>query len=45
MSVALPLANQGATTRDIQIFLGHKNLSNVERYTALPNDRFKGFDV
>jgi type 1 fimbriae regulatory protein FimE len=37
------LANQGATTRDIQVFLGHKNLSNVERYTALAADRFKGF--
>jgi type 1 fimbriae regulatory protein FimB/type 1 fimbriae regulatory protein FimE len=37
------LANDGRTTRDIQDYLGHKNLNNVERYTKLAADRFKDF--
>jgi type 1 fimbriae regulatory protein FimE len=37
------LANQGATTRDIQEFLGHANLNNVTRYTRLNSKRFEGF--
>jgi type 1 fimbriae regulatory protein FimE len=37
------LANQGATTRDIQEFLGHANLNNVTRYTRLSSKRFEGF--
>jgi hypothetical protein len=30
------LANEGRTTRDIQDYLGHKNLNNVAIYEALP---------
>lgn len=37
------LANAGATTRDIQEFLGHANLNNVTRYTRLDSKRFEGF--
>jgi type 1 fimbriae regulatory protein FimE len=37
------LANQGATTRDIQEFLGHANLNNVTRYTRLNSKRFEAF--
>ncbi|MBV8890934.1 MAG: tyrosine-type recombinase/integrase [Acidobacteria bacterium] len=37
------LANEGRTTRDIQDYLGHRNLNNVERYTKLAADRFKDF--
>ena len=37
------LANEGRTTRDIQDYLGHKNLNNVERYTKLAADRFRDF--
>jgi type 1 fimbriae regulatory protein FimB/type 1 fimbriae regulatory protein FimE len=34
-------ANQGKTTRDIQLFLGHKNIQHTVRYTELVEDRFK----
>jgi type 1 fimbriae regulatory protein FimB/type 1 fimbriae regulatory protein FimE len=37
------LANDGRTTRDIQGYLGHKNLNNVERYTRLAANRYDGF--
>lgn len=37
------LANSGATTRDIQDYLGHNNIQNTVRYTALASDRFKSF--
>lgn len=37
------LANEGRTTRDIQGFLGHKNMRHTVRYTELAADRFKGF--
>ena len=37
------LANKGFTTRDIQAYLGHKNIQNTEKYTALSSDRFENF--
>jgi type 1 fimbriae regulatory protein FimB/type 1 fimbriae regulatory protein FimE len=37
------LANGGRTTRDIQAYLGHANLNNVEIYTQLTADRFDDF--
>jgi|GEM_PF-167102 len=37
------LANSGATTRDIQDYLGHSNIQNTVIYTALSSDRFKSF--
>ena len=36
------LANQGTDTRTIQAYLGHRNISNTVRYTALSASRFKG---
>jgi site-specific recombinase XerD len=37
------LANDGVDTRSLQAYLGHKNIQNTTRYTALAPDRFKGF--
>jgi integrase len=37
------LANDGHDTRSLQAYLGHKNIQNTTRYTALTQDRFKGF--
>jgi site-specific recombinase XerD len=37
------LANDGHDTRSLQAYLGHKNIQNTTRYTALAPDRFKGF--
>jgi integrase len=37
------LANDGRDTRSIQAYLGHANIANTARYTALAPDRFKGF--
>jgi integrase len=37
------LANDGRDTRSIQAYLGHANIQNTARYTALASDRFKGF--
>jgi integrase len=37
------LANDGHDTRALQAYLGHKNIQNTTRYTALAQDRFKGF--
>ena len=30
-------------TRSLQAYLGHKNIQNTTRYTALAPDRFKNF--
>ena len=30
-------------TRSLQAYLGHGNIQNTVRYTALAPDRFKGF--
>lgn len=35
------LANKGIDTRTIQDYLGHKNIQNTVRYTALAPERFK----
>lgn len=37
------LANDGVDTRSLQAYLGHRNIGNTVRYTALAPDRFKGF--
>ena len=38
------LANDGHDTRAIQAYLGHRNIQNTTRYTALaPPQRFKEF--
>jgi type 1 fimbriae regulatory protein FimB/type 1 fimbriae regulatory protein FimE len=37
------LANDGIDTRALQACLGHRNIQNTTRYTALAPDRFKGF--
>lgn len=40
-SCGYALANKGRTTRDIQDFLGHKNIKNTVIYTATNSARFK----
>jgi type 1 fimbriae regulatory protein FimB/type 1 fimbriae regulatory protein FimE len=40
-SAGFKRANQGKTTRDIQLFLGHKNIQHTVRYTELAEGRFK----
>jgi integrase len=37
------LANDGVDTRSLQAYLGHRNIQNTTRYTALASDRFKNF--
>jgi type 1 fimbriae regulatory protein FimB/type 1 fimbriae regulatory protein FimE len=37
------LANDGHDTRAIQAYLGHRNIQNTTRYTALTPKRFKEF--
>jgi integrase len=37
------LANAGHDTRALQAYLGHANIQNTARYTALAEGRFKGF--
>jgi integrase len=37
------LANGGHDTRALQAYLGHANIQNTTRYTALAPDRFKNF--
>jgi integrase len=37
------LANSGVDTRALQAYLGHRNIQNTTRYTALAEGRFKGF--
>lgn len=37
------LANDGHDTRALQAYLGHRNIRDTTRYTALAQDRFKGF--
>jgi integrase len=37
------LASAGQDTRALQAYLGHANIQNTTRYTALAPDRFKGF--
>jgi integrase len=42
-STGLKLANDGVDTRSLQAYLGHKNISNTVRCTALSPARFKNF--
>jgi len=37
------LANAGHDTRALQAYLGHRNIQNTTRYTALAHDRFARF--
>jgi site-specific recombinase XerD len=37
------LAGDGVDTRALQAYLGHRNIQNTTRYTALAPNRFKGF--
>ena len=37
------LANDGQDTRAIQLYMGHKNISNTTVYTQLSVERFKNF--
>jgi type 1 fimbriae regulatory protein FimB/type 1 fimbriae regulatory protein FimE len=37
------LANQGADTRSLQHYLGHKNIQHTVRYTELSTERFRDF--
>jgi integrase len=37
------LANAGHDTRALQAYLGHRNIQNATRYTALAQDRFARF--
>lgn len=37
------LANDGQDTRAIQLYMGHKNISNTTIYTQLSAERFKNF--
>lgn len=37
------LANQGADTRAIQDYLGHRSIQHTVRYTELASDRFRSF--
>jgi site-specific recombinase XerD len=37
------LANDGHDTRSLQVYLGHRNIQNTTRYTALAPGRFKTF--
>ena len=37
------LANDGIDTRSLQAYLGHSNIQNTTRYTALASGRFKNF--
>lgn len=37
------LANEGREMRDVQVFLGHKNITNTAWYMTLAADRFVGF--
>jgi type 1 fimbriae regulatory protein FimE len=37
------LAKNGVDTRALQACLGHGNIKNTARYTALASDRFRNF--
>lgn len=37
------LINDGVDTRTIAAYLGHRNLQNTARYTAMSATRFNGF--
>ncbi|MHC5671446.1 tyrosine-type recombinase/integrase [Nostoc sp.] len=38
------LVNQGYNTREIQDFLGHRDIKHTEKYTKLNARRFLNFD-
>lgn len=42
-STGYKLANEGKDTRSIQAYLGHANIQNTVRYTAMSPHRFKDF--
>ena len=42
-SAGFKLANDGRDTRSIQDYMGHRNIQNTARYTALAPGRFRDF--
>ena len=42
-AIAVHLLDAGAAVAFVQERLGHANIQNTTRYTALAQDRFKGF--
>ena len=42
-STGYKLANDGAVTRSLAHYLGHRNLQSTARYTALTPERFAKF--
>jgi site-specific recombinase XerD len=42
-STGFKLANEGHDTRSIQVYMGHRNIQNTARYTALAPGRFRDF--
>jgi site-specific recombinase XerD len=42
-STGFKLANDARDTRSIQSYMGHKNIQNTTRYTALAPNRFRDF--
>ncbi|WP_331001486.1 tyrosine-type recombinase/integrase [Nostoc sp. WHI] len=44
VSVSRWLPNQGYSTREIQDFLGHRDIKHTEKYTKLNARRFLNFD-
>jgi len=42
-SCGYKLANDGQDTRAIQHYLGHRSITSTVRYTALADNRFRGF--
>jgi hypothetical protein len=43
MPAALPSQIAGSIRGALQAYLGHANIQNTTRYTALAEGRFKGF--
>jgi type 1 fimbriae regulatory protein FimB/type 1 fimbriae regulatory protein FimE len=37
------LASSGMSTWDLQLFMGHKNVQNTQKYVQLSDSRFKGY--
>jgi type 1 fimbriae regulatory protein FimB/type 1 fimbriae regulatory protein FimE len=42
-SCGYKLANDGQDTSAIQHYLGHRSITSTVRYTALADNRFRGF--
>jgi type 1 fimbriae regulatory protein FimB/type 1 fimbriae regulatory protein FimE len=42
-SAGYKLANDGRDTRSLQAYMGHANIQNTVRYTAMASNRFTSF--